>query len=258
MTIDAPAYAIVGRGPWARRMSEVLAGESRRTAVIEGARQQPAEGESAYHARLRHRFAKSYAQVAWLCVPPGPHVPVMIRAALEAGLHVIAEKPWLGSPSETSALTGLAREVRRVVAVHYEYCLLDEVSAWRAQFAADASLTFGGRFHHSRISQSQISPLDNLGTHLLSIRAWAAPQSRIGTFDCAYRRADERRVWLEREGARIAEIDLLASRERIIQRFIANMESALSSADFPFDLNFALRVAADAEQIRRRGAEAAG
>jgi predicted dehydrogenase len=256
MATQPPEYVIVGRGNWALRMHKILAGENRNTVSIEEAREQPLEGGAAYEARLREQFSASKTQIAWLCVPPGPHVTRMTRAALLAGLHVVAEKPWFGSPEETAALGLLASEKKRIAAVHYQYCLLDEVAAWRARFYGDRSLVFGGRFHHSRPSHAGISALDNLGTHLLSIREWAAPGSRIGSVDCAYGRPDQRVVWLERDGTRVASIDLLASQQPIVQRFIAKMEQALESAAFPFDLQFAMRVSAAAADIGRGGAEA--
>jgi predicted dehydrogenase len=238
-------------------MRQILVGEHRLTVSIENARRAPSQGAGEYEARLREQFAVSGAQIAWLCVPPGAHVTAMVRATLQAGLHVVAEKPWFGSPEETAGLTQLARERKRIAAVHYEYCLLKEVDVWRAQFSEGYAITFSGRFHHSRKSHSGIPALDNLGTHLLSIREWAAPRSRVGTIDCTYGRRDERRVWLERDAGRLAEIDLLASKEPIIQRFISRLETALESAAFPFDLQFALRVAETATVVKRRAAAVA-
>lgn len=181
----------------------------------------------------------------------------MTRAALEAGLHVVAEKPWFGTPEETAELIQAAHAAQRIVAVHYEYCLVDAFAEWREQFRNDSSLTFAGRFHHSRQSHAGISALDNLGTHLLSIREWAAPRSRLGLIDCAYGMPDQRLVWLEREGVRVAAIDLLATKEPIIQRFIGKLEAGLEGAAFPFDLEFALRVADSVAAVRGRSAEAA-
>jgi hypothetical protein len=48
----------------------------------------------------------------------------------------------------------------------------------------------------------------------------------------------------------VAFIDLLANKEPIIQRFIAKLEASLEGADFPLDLEFALKVSNDAEALR--------
>src|SRR3979411_184852 len=90
---DRPAYVILGRGDWAKRMHPIIGGESRKVSVIEETRQYSDEKESAYIARLTAAMIASGAQIAWLCVLPGPHVSSMIQAALEAGLHVIVESP---------------------------------------------------------------------------------------------------------------------------------------------------------------------
>ncbi len=94
-----------------------------------------------------------------------------------------------------------------------------------------------------------MTAMDNLGSHLLSIRAFAAPQSAIQEISCGYDQADERSVWLERDGTRLAAIDLLASKEPVIQRFIAGFEASLNSADFPLNLEFAHRIKKDAETL---------
>src|SRR6266702_5332012 len=79
---EPPGYIILGRGRWARRMRPIIAGESRSVVSIEETRQRPSESESAYVARLAETTKASAAQIAWLCVTPGPHVTLMVQAAL--------------------------------------------------------------------------------------------------------------------------------------------------------------------------------
>jgi len=85
--------------------------------------------------------------------------------------------------------------------------------------------------------------LDNLGSHLFSIHEYCVVNSEITEIDCAYEQPDDRRVWLQKNTKPIAEIDLLANKEPIIQRFISRVEAAIRGSDFPFGLPFALRVA---------------
>jgi hypothetical protein len=92
--------------------------------------------------------------------------------------------------------------------------------------------------------------MSNLGSHLLAIRAYATPKSVVQEIRCGYEQPDERCVWLERRNTRAAFIDLLANKEPIIQRFVAKVEASLEGADFPFDLEFARRVAHDGEGLR--------
>src|SRR5690348_17038713 len=106
---EAPAYVILGRGRWAQRMRPIIAGENRIVATIEETRKRPSESEPAYVGRLAEAMKASAAQIAWLCVTPGPHATRMIQAPLEAGLHVIAEKPWYGSTEDTQRLQTLAQ-----------------------------------------------------------------------------------------------------------------------------------------------------
>jgi hypothetical protein len=247
---DGPSYVVLGRGRWSGKMQSILAGENRRVAAIPETRRASEETDSAYRSRLAEAMRASDAQIAWLCVLPGSHVPLMIDAALDAGLHVVTEKPWQASQGVTSALVARAKSLHRLIAVHFEYCLLEEVERWRRDFHLGTGLLFGGLFYLSRPDHTGMSAVDNLGSHLLAIRAYAAPKSALQEIRCGYEQPDERSVWLEKRNTRVAFIDLLANKEPIIQRFIAKVEASLDGADFPFDLEFALRVSNDAEALR--------
>ena len=241
---DASSYVILGRGRWARRMNAILADEGCSVATIAETRQRPNEPELSYVARMAEAMKKSGAQVAWLCVLAGPHVSLMIQAALEAGLHVVAEKPWFGTPEDTLRLQQLAEAKTRTLAVHFEYLMLDEVEQWRRAHHPGMDLHFGGNFFLSRPDPTNTPALDNLGSHLLAIREYVCPSAPIAQLHCAYERPDERVVWLEKDGDMLSAINLLTHRQPIIQRFIKKVEAVLNGgAAFPFDLNFALQVA---------------
>lgn len=247
---ERPEYAILGGGYWGGRMRAILA-ESRRLTQIEGARRKPAESDSAYQSRLSESFKKSGAQTAWLCVPPGEHILQITKAALEAGLHVIVEKPWLNSPAQTEPLRELAASRKLLVGIHYQYCLLDAVQIWKRTYNHGAGLDFGGCFTISRPDRIGIDAIHNLGSHLIALRNYSVPKANPCELRCGYQMADERRIWLEKEGKHVASIDFLANREPIIQRFIERVEAAINGAPFLFGLDFALRVAQASEELKR-------
>lgn len=249
---EVPAYVILGRGRWAKRMQPLIVGEGRSVVAIEETRQRLSESQQAYLSRLATGMKVSRAQIAWLCVTPGPHMTLMIQAAIEAGLHVVVEKPWYGSEEDTHRLHAMAKTEGRVIAVHYEYCVLEEVEKWRQGSYPGTGLRLGGRFFLSRSDQTGISALDNLGCHLLAIREWAVPASEISEIACGYERADERLIWLERGKQKIGSIDLLNHRQLIVQRFMKKVEAALDDAAFPFDLEFGLRVAAALNALKNQ------
>src|ERR1700733_9123246 len=132
---NAPAYLIVGKGRWGARMHAMLVGEGRRAEFAPGLCRGTGESSDAHESRLAQTFSDSSAQIAWLCVPPGEHVPTLIRAAFAAGLHVIVEKPWIYSREETTKLQDAASKARLQSAVHFEYCLLSEIENWRRRYA---------------------------------------------------------------------------------------------------------------------------
>jgi predicted dehydrogenase len=248
--LDGRSYVILGRGRWARRMQYILQSEGRRVATNPEARRASGEGDAAYRSRLAEAMRASDAQIAWLSVLPGPHIPIMIEAALDAGLHVVVEKPWQSSERETASLSARAKSLQRLIAVHFEYCLLEEVERWRRDFHPGTGLRFGGHFFLSRPDHTGMPAMDNLGSHLLAIRAYAVPQSAVQEIRCGYEQPDERCVWLERPNTRAAFIDLLSRQEPIIQRFIAKVEASLDGRDFPLNLEFALRVSNDTQALR--------
>lgn len=250
---EGPAYVILGRGRWARKMQPIISGEGRRVTSIEDTRQRPSENESHYIERFASAMKASGARIAWLCVAPGPHVCLMIQAAMEAGLHVIVEKPWYGSSKQTHRLQSLARSQGRLIAVHFEYLVLKEVEEWRTDFYPGVGSGFGGRFLLSRSGQSGIPAIDNLGCHLLAIREYAVPSSEVSVIRCEYEHPDERLVWIDVGGQRLSSIDLLHHGQRIIQNFMKKVEAALDGAAFPFDLEFALRVAVELNAYKLRG-----
>jgi hypothetical protein len=179
-------------------------------------------------------------------------VSLMIQAAIEAGLHTVVEKPWYGSSEETQKLQSLGHAKGRVIAVHFEYLLLEEVEKWRMNFYPGAGCRFGGRFFLSRSDRSGIPAIDNLGCHLLAIREYAVPSSGISEIRCAYELPDERWAWIDRGDQRLTSIDLFTHRQLIIQRFMKKVEAALDGAAFPFDLEFALRVADELNVFKSR------
>ena len=251
---EATGYVILGRGRWARKLHPIISGAGRSVAAIEETRQLPSETESDYIGRLAAAMKSSGAQIAWLCVAPGRHVSLMIRSAIDAGIHVIVEKPWYGSNEDTQKLQSLARGHDRVIAVHFEYLFLEQAEQWRTEFHPGTGCRFGGRFLLSRSDRSGIPAIDNLGSHLLAIREYAVPSSIISEIRCSYELPDERLVWIDKGNQRVASIDLLAHGQPIIQRFIQRVEAALDGSAFPFDLEFALRVARELHAVQGRGA----
>jgi len=240
---DQPSYVILGRGRWAQRMHSMLSGELRKVSMIEETRRRSGESEFEYQDRMGEAIKRSAAAIAWLCVLPGPHVSQMIRAALEAGLDVIVEKPWTGSQSETEELEALARDAGKLIAVDYEYLVHPAVQEWKKRFYPGAGLDFAANFFLSRSDRTGIPAMTNLGTHLFSIREYAVPASSVTHIQCAYQQPDERLVWLEQDGKRIASIDLQKDADRLVQNYLEKIEAARSSAAFAIDLRFASRVA---------------
>jgi Oxidoreductase family, NAD-binding Rossmann fold len=223
-------------------MQAMLVNEGRRAEFVSGLRRNTDETSSVHQSRLAQTFSDSSAQVVWLCVPPGVHVPILIRAAFAAGLHVIVEKPWVYSREETASLQDAASAAGLKGSVHFEYCLLSEIENWRRQYEQQDGLEFGGTFNVHAADHLGISAMQNLGSHLMAMREYAIPHSRLSKIYCGYELPDERMVWVDSDKQRVASIDFLGSKEPIVQRFVARFENSLGGKPFPFDFDFAERV----------------
>lgn len=248
-----PVYVILGRGQWAQRMRTIIAAEGHRVSLIEETRQRQAETNEHYLERIANAIQRTGAGIAWICTTPGLHVTQMIEAALEARAHVVVEKPWYGSEEESRRLQTLACSRGRIIAVHFEYLVLKEVEECKSVLYPGEGCSFGGRFFLSRPDHTGIAAIDNLGCHLFSIREYVAPASTVSGMVCGYQQPDERLAWFNRGALRVATFDLLRHNQRIIQVFMKKVEAALDAAAFPFDLNFASRVAGGLEKFKKRG-----
>lgn len=247
-----PAYIIVGKGRWGTRMHALLADESRRGEFAPSPRRDAGESAADYEARIAQSLSGSAAQIAWLCVPPGGHVPPLTRAALAAGLHVIVEKPWNYSREETAALQRAAEARSLKIGVHFEYCFLSDVERWRGEYAERPDLRFSGIFTTSASDHLEVPAMQNLGSHLFSVHAFAVPNATVGKIRCEYDSANRRTVSLESGRQRVAEINLLAHQEPIIQRYLASFESSLDGESFPIDLGFAQQVKENMDAFPQR------
>jgi len=239
---NSPAYLIVGGGRWGGRMHAILTGEGRRAEFASGLRRQSNESRGAHEARLAQTFSHSSAQIAWLCVPPGAHVPTLIHAAFAAGLHVIVEKPWVYTRAETTELQDAATSAGLKGGVHFEYCQLSEIENWQRRYEQQGGLEFGGTFNVHAADHLGIPAMQNLGSHLVAMHEYAVPHSRLSKIHCGYELPDERMVWVDSDKKRVASIDFLDSKEPIVQRFVLGFENSLSGKPFPFDFEFAQRV----------------
>ncbi|KAK4235300.1 hypothetical protein C8A03DRAFT_46536 [Achaetomium macrosporum] len=70
-----------------------------------------------HHTTFEPLLADPDVHVIVLCTPPNTHYP-LARAALEAGKHVLVEKPFVPTAAEADALAALAREKGRVLCVY--------------------------------------------------------------------------------------------------------------------------------------------
>jgi predicted dehydrogenase len=79
-----------------------------------------AETGAATYASLEELVARERPDALLVSTPPDSHAELCVRA-LEAGLHVFCEKPFVESTAEADRIIALAAEAGRVVAVNHEF-----------------------------------------------------------------------------------------------------------------------------------------
>ena len=223
----SPRYTVLGDGRWARVLVDVLAQMDRRATTVAAVRQRSGEDDDAYRKRLRDSLAEA-GDIVWVSVPPGPQSVVMVEAALDAGQHVIVEKPWPASPAQSSRLETRATNLGLRCAVHFQYPFLDAVQSLRQCVGDGAGVVLSGQFTIARASHNGIPASQNLGSHLLAIWRMVFPQSELGSMIVGYERENCRMLRLE--GHEVSHIiDFTHNFEPIIQRFVAAFEAGGST-----------------------------
>jgi predicted dehydrogenase len=250
MLENPPAYLVVGRGRWATLIKQILLKQKRTVAILENSRMNGGEQSAAYQNRLEAKMMSSGAAIAWLCVPFGPWVLTMAAAAMNAGLDVVAECPWLWPLRDSESLIVLQEKQRRVLGVHYEYCLLEQLQEWRKEFQDGEGCTFHGAFELSRAARHSLRAELQLGSHLLAIRRYAVPAAAVGQVRCSYQTTDRRVVWLTREDSELSRVTFENNRQPLIQRYIETFEKERIRRNLTFGLDFAGRVATDVLSLR--------
>ncbi len=141
MSVEPLHYAIVGGAAVIadEHIQAIAAVPSARLAAIvdinveKGARRAQQLG-CAFYADYRELLTQERPDVVAICTPHPVHAPVAI-AALEAGKHVLCEKPLASLPSEADAMIAAAERAGKLLAVNFQQRFRPEVEYARALIA---------------------------------------------------------------------------------------------------------------------------
>lgn len=166
-------------------------------------------------------------QAVSVTTPNSTHYEIT-RAALEAGLHVVCEKPLTFTVEEAEELQALARERNRVVGVTYGYSGHQMIEQARAMVAAGelgeirlVNLQFAHGYHSAPVEEAnpairwRVDPkfagpsyvLGDLATHPLFISEHICPDLRIRRLMCARQSFVKSRAPLEDNAVVLMEYD---------------------------------------------------
>ncbi|MDX7951543.1 Gfo/Idh/MocA family oxidoreductase [Lichenihabitans sp. Uapishka_5] len=166
----------------------------------------PARCYSDYQALFAGEAARPDGiEAVSIATPNNTHFPIA-KAALEAGLHVVCEKPLCFTVAEAEALQRLAEARGRVVGVTYGYAGYPMIEQARAMVARGdlgairlVNLQFAHGFHNTAVeldspsTRWRVDPrfagpsyvLGDIGTHPLYLSQVIAPELKIARLLCA-------------------------------------------------------------------------
>ncbi|MDQ7747466.1 Gfo/Idh/MocA family protein [Hydrogenophaga pseudoflava] len=166
-------------------------------------------------------------QAVSIATPNGTHFAIS-KAALEAGLHVVCEKPLCFTTAEAEELRALAAAKNRVVGVTYGYAGHQLIEQAREMIAAGAlgeirivQMQFAHGFHNEaveaanpatkwRVDPKMAGPsyvLGDIGTHPLYLSEVMLPQLKIKRLMCSRQSFVKSRAPLEDNAFTIMEYD---------------------------------------------------
>jgi predicted dehydrogenase len=127
-----------------------------------------------------------------ICTPNALHVP-QAQLALQAGKHVLVQKPLALSCADAQALVDLSAQARRLLFVDYTYRFLDTMAALRAAVShrpAQVRAVFHNIYGPGQEKTWFFDPrlsgggaLVDLGVHLLDLALWLVQPSAVRLVD---------------------------------------------------------------------------
>lgn len=162
-----------------------------------------------------------------VATPNGTHYAIT-RAALEAGLHVVCEKPLCFTTEEAEELESLAKEKNKVVAITYGYAGHQMIEEARKLIESGelgkiriVNMQFSHGFHNVAVEKNTASTkwrvdpkiagpsyvLGDVGTHPLYLSEVMLPDMKIKRLMCSRQSFVESRKPLEDNAMTIMEYD---------------------------------------------------
>lgn len=237
-------YGMIGRGVWGERIANILCDHSRDVKTFNISRRNKHESIIDYQEKIVEEICRNQSEVdvVWLAVPPGDQY-IIVKSVLEFNKDIIVEKPWMCKPDETHKLINTAENKGLQIAVHYQYCFLEELKRIsRLISKSDNDVVFSGEFTVSKKNRLNIPSVYNLGFHLLAIKCYFFPEAGIGSIKTGYDQ-ENRRIVRVNNNAEAYMVNFLYNNEPLIQRFIDAFESSIiNKTVFPLNMEFSLTV----------------
>lgn len=166
-------------------------------------------------------------QAVSIATPNGTHYEIC-KAALQAGLHVVCEKPLCFTTEEAKELEALAKKMNRVVGITYGYSGHQAIEQARQMIANGdlgeiriVNMQFAHGFHSGAVEENNASTkwrvdpkvagpsyvLGDLGTHPLYLSEIMLPQMKITKLLCTRQSFVKSRAPLEDNAYTIMEYD---------------------------------------------------
>ena len=181
--------------------------------------------------------------IVWIAVPSNEKF-YLVNECIKNDLNIILEKPWLYSLVKSKKIIKLQETKKLQIGVHYEYLYLKKlISLRKKNFFNKKEICFNGIFNVNSKKHPEISPLYELGSHLMSIKLLYFNKTRIKKFECSYNKSVLREVKLINDKKERLSVNFTNNKELIIQKYIDDYEKKLLNKEkYNINLKFACNV----------------
>lgn len=230
--MPAKRFAILGAGRWGGIVAQAVRRIGHQAEILTGLRLAPGQSWDDYRMAWQHSLAGTGIDIVWIATPPGDHVVPLCHACLDAGIHVIIEKPWMGKRNDMISLISKATARGLLVAVNYQYLFLDFVEAARKKWAS----VVGNKRHIDiiftidRPPRSALPAIYNLGAHLFAIKMALDENAEISDMNVGYCMKNARQIIVS-DAEKSEVFDFTNNSEPILERFIQRYVRAVDGDD---------------------------
>lgn len=230
-------FAIIGNN-WGNKIYNILLELKCKVIKVNLKSPKNYKNDDAYIKNLRKQLTliKKDYKIIWIAITPNKKKQFQIvKECLKKKFHLIIEKPWLVSRTETEYLKKIQKKNNLLVGFHFEYLYLNFLKKNRLKFknlVNDLVLNF-----HVKNKNLKKNHKSELGSHLTAIKKYYFPKTKKYKMNTGFKK-NLRNISIKIKNKKIL-FNFTNNTENIIQKFIKDYTNHLKkNKKFKFDFDF--------------------